>query len=170
MIEPGKRLKALSVSLHDKNDNIIINAIQSLRNENPFYGAIQLLAETFDRSDNPVIKNLVRNFMNDIKDSGVRGEVIAEIMKNYSPGTIGMLVSSCWQSGLDYTEYAHQLTTIFIKYDYEVAIECFTVIEESAPKVPAEVRVEMISLLKEKAIKETKEKATLTMELIAVLS
>jgi hypothetical protein len=170
MIEPGKKLKDLSVRLNDKNDSIVISAIKSLRNENPFYGAIQLLAETFNRCDNPVIKDLIRNFMNDVKESGVRGEVIAEIRKSYSPGTIGMLVSSCWQSGLDYTEYAHDLTAIFIKSDYEVAVECFTVIEESAPRVPGKVRAEMISLLKEKTAKATKEKAALTLELISVLS
>jgi len=170
MIEPGKRLKELSVRLNDKNDNTVVSAIRSLRNEKPYYGAIQLLAETYNISENTIIKDLIRDFMNDIKDPGARSEIMAEIKRDYSPGTIGMLVSSCWQSGLDYAGYALDLTQIFIKYDYTVALECFTVIEESIPKIPEGVRGEMILLLKEIAIKASKEKAALTIELITVLS
>lgn len=170
MMEPGKRLKDLSDRLNDKNDNIIIGAIMSLRNEKPYEGAIHLLAETYDRSENKAIKELIKNFMNDIKDPGVRNEVMAEVRRNYSPGTICMLVSSCWQSGLDYAGYVHDFTEIFIKYDFEVAVECFTVIEESTPGVPKNTRDEMIILLKEKAVKVSKEKEALTVELISLLS
>ena len=42
-----------------------------------------------------------------------------------------MLVSSCWQSGLNYSEYSTDLAEVFLKGDYVTAIECLTVIEES---------------------------------------
>ena len=79
-----------------------------------------------------MIKDLVRSFMNDIKEPGARTEIITEVMKSYKPETISMLVSSCWQSGLDYSEFAGDFANIFLTGDYITALECLTVIEESA--------------------------------------
>ena len=46
--------------------------------------------------------------MNDLKDQSVSKEIITEIRKPFKPSTIRMLVSSCWQSGLDYSEYSNR--------------------------------------------------------------
>jgi hypothetical protein len=44
--------------------------------------------------------------MNDIKDKELCDEIIAEIKKPRKSSTVSMLVSSCWQSGLDYSAYS----------------------------------------------------------------
>jgi hypothetical protein len=170
MIESEKKLKELNSRLHDRNVSVIIESLKSLRNNEPFVGAIRVLSETYDLSENQVVKELIRNFMNDIKESGARPEVITEITKNYKPSTIGMLVSSCWQSGLDYSAYAADLAHIFLNYDYSVAIECFTVLEESSPRISKKNKDEIILFLKENEGHVSKEKTALLSELITVLS
>ena len=47
-----------------------------------------------------------------------------EIRKPWKDDTISMLVSSCWQSGLDYSEYSMDFAKVFLKGDYVTAIEC----------------------------------------------
>jgi hypothetical protein len=170
MIESEKRLKELKSRLNDKDVNVIIECVKSLRNIEPFVGAIRILSETYDLSEDHAVKELIRNFMNDVKESGARSEVMTEITKNYKPSTISMLVSSCWQSGLDYSEYAADLAHIFLNYDYSVAIECFTVLEESSPRIPKKSKDEIILFLKENEGHVSKEKTALLVELITVLS
>ncbi len=58
-------------------------------------------------------------------------EVINEIRKPWKSDTISMLVSSCWQSGLNYSDYSLDLAKVFLRGDYVTAVECLTVIEES---------------------------------------
>jgi hypothetical protein len=105
MTESEKQIMDLQKKLNSENEKVISDAIISLRNEDPFRGAISLLADLFNRTGSNIIKDLIANFLNDIKEPEARVEVVEEIPKNYKPETTAMLVSSCWQSGLDYSGY-----------------------------------------------------------------
>jgi hypothetical protein len=115
MTESPKKIIELQGKLNTGNRKIVFDAIISLRNEDPYKGALGLLAILFDSTNDLMIKDLVRSFMNDIKEPGARIEVVAEANKSYKPETICMLVSSCWQSGLDYSEFAGDFANIFVK-------------------------------------------------------
>jgi hypothetical protein len=141
-----------------------------LRNKNPFGGAIRLLTELFDKTDDIDLKGLIRNFMNDMKEPSARAEVIGEIKKKHKAETIGMLVSSCWQSGLDYSEFAPDIMMIFLKDDYSVSLECFTVIEESAHNISRKTKDDMLSHLEERAGNKSNEMSVLIGELKSILS
>ena len=82
--------------------------------------------------------------MNDLKDQSVTREIITEIRKPFRQATISMLVASCWQSGLNYSEYSGDLVDIFLRSDYLTALECLTVIEESVHELSREKRDEII--------------------------
>jgi hypothetical protein len=170
MLKSEKRLKELAIKLNEIDNNIISSAIISLRNEDPFRGAINLLAEVFDRTDDNEIKGLIRNFMNDIKESAARDEVITEIKKPYKPETISMMVSSCWQSGLDYSGYAPDMVRLFLTGDYIISLECLTVIEESAHSISRKMKNELIKYLEDNKGLAANEKMTLLKELISILS
>lgn len=149
MIESEKRLRDLQKKIASGNKNVISDSIISLRNENPLKGAIGLLVDLYDRTNDLRIKGLVRNFLNDLKEPAARVEIIEEIQKNYKPDTTSMLVCSCWQSGLDYSGYASDFSTAFINGDYLIALECFTVIEESAHQLNQVKKREIIERLEE---------------------
>jgi Xaa-Pro aminopeptidase len=80
-----------------------------------------------------------------------------------------MLVSSCWQSGLNYAGYSADLARIFIIGDYVTAIECLTVIEESVYELNKEGKSEIIKLLEEGTPSATDEKKALMLELFSIL-
>lgn len=170
MIVSEKKLKELEQILSRDNELKVKEAIRSLRNEMPFRGAIGLLVSYYDRSNDGAIKKLIREFLNDLKDKSLREEVIAGIQKKTRAETRQMLISSCWQSGLDYSGYSSEFASHFLDGDYMTAVECFTVIESSVNKIPRNKKDELIKLIRGRSAGETNEKSALTLELISILS
>jgi len=169
MTESDKRLGELQKKLLSDNNKVISSAIISLRNENPFKGAIVLLAELFDRTNDAYIKELIRNFLNDMKEKAARTEIIAELVKKYKPDTLSMIASSCWQSGLDYSEYSMDISRVFIESEYLVALECFTVLEESVSGIKPDLKKQIIEYLDKYRGKSTHEKNKLIEALVSIL-
>jgi hypothetical protein len=169
MIKSEKKIKELAIIL-DKDNNILISeAIKLLRDEQPFEGAIGLLTAFYDKTEDLLIKKNIEGFLNDLKDQSVSKEIIIEILKPFKPATISMLVSSCWQSGLNYSEYATDLVEIFLKGDYVTALECLTVIEESVPLLSRTKKDKIMRLIEKNPLPVLEEKTALTLELISVL-
>jgi len=169
MIKSEKKYKELS-QLFNKDSNILItDAIMNLRDEQPFAGAVQLLADLYDRSSDALIKRTIAEFMNDIKDQSVAVEVISEIRKKRKSETMAMLVASCWQSPLNYSEYITEITQLFLTDDLPTAIECLTVIEESGDNVDRKKKDELIALIRQCPVSDTAAKRKLTEELLIIL-
>ena len=80
-----------------------------------------------------------------------------------------MLASSCWQSGLDYSEYAVNLAEAFMDGDYETSLECFTVIENCSDSIGEDDIDEIIVRLEKEITRFDAAKKRLTQELILVL-
>ncbi len=170
MIRSEKRLKELALVLDRDNPLQIEDAIEVLRNTQPFEGAIGLLISYFNRSDNSSIRKEITNFMNDLKDQAACREVMEEIKKKILPDTLRMLVSSCWQSGLDYAAFSADFAGIFLfTEDYMTAVECFTVIESSAQNLTRKEKDEIIRIITEGSALRSEEMTALETELISVL-
>ena len=163
-------MKLLEAKLKGENTGLVLGAITGLRNVEPSKGVIRLLAELYNSTHTAVIRKNIEEFMNDMKESSLREEVVAEIRKEYKADTIRMLVSSCWQSGLDYSPYASDFTIIFTLCDYETAIECFTVIEGCSSRIQRKTKDHLIIILKENEEIRATDKFSLMAELVAVLS
>lgn len=169
VIKSEKRLKELSSILNRINITAVSEAIKSLREEEPFEGAIGLLASFYDRSEEKIVRKTIEDFFNDIKDQAARIEVISEIRKPWKANTISMLVASCWQSGLDYSDYLTDMARTFLKSDYATAIECITVIEGSVLNISRERKDEIIKIIEDSPLSGVHEKSALTLELISIL-
>lgn len=169
MKKSDKKLSELSHRLKSANPNIVMDAIARLRNEDPFTGAIGLLTETYNNTEDQIIKDKICEFMNDIKESAAREEIIHEIKGNYKNPTIAMLVSSCWQSGLDYSIYISDFARAFNNGDYATALECYTVIEESLKNLSRKERDNIIMILEEGKTGNLPDKSALLAELVSML-
>jgi hypothetical protein len=161
--------KELSSILSTKDSSSINEAVKSLREEEPFEGAIGLLVSFYDGNEKREMNKIIEEFFNDIKDLSVRPEIIAEIRKRWKPSTISMLVASCWQSGLDYSDYLTDIVRTFLKADYPTAIECMTVIEQSSHNLSRNGKDELISMLMESPQAFLNEKKLLVHELLSIL-
>jgi hypothetical protein len=169
MIRSERKIRELTGILDKGSKIVITGAIELLRQEKPFEGAIALLTAYYDRTDDFSIRKAISAFMNDLKDQSVCEEVIIEIRKQWKLDTIAMLVSSCWQSGLDYSDYSNDLAQVFLKGDYVTAVECMTVIEESVNELSRSSKDEIIKMLEESPVSQISEKKLLTLELISIL-
>jgi len=147
MIRSEKKLKELNILLKGNNSEKIIKAVNLLRDEEPFTGAVEALVLHYDSTGDNTVQDSISDFFNDLKDPSVREEVMAQIMASVKPSTLQMLLSSCWQSGLDYSAYATDLAAIFVTADLPAAIECMTVIEESASGITESHKEGILSLL-----------------------
>jgi predicted DNA-binding protein len=169
MLKAEKKVKGLSVLLSEENSSQISEAIGLLRDQEPFEGAISLLASFYDRSEDNLVKKAIEGFMNDLKDQSVCREIITEIRKPFKQSTISMLVASCWQSGLDYSEYSADMAEVFLRSDYVTALECLTVIEESVHELSPAKRKEILNIIVAYPHQSSNEKTGLTHELISIL-
>ncbi|HUX96288.1 MAG TPA: hypothetical protein VMV47_11215 [Bacteroidales bacterium] len=163
-------MKKLSEVFKMNNGKLITEAIELLRDEQPFEGAIGLLVSLYDRTTEDEILHSIEGFMNDIRDQSAVPEIIAEIRNKWKPETTRMLASSCWQSGLDYSSYTTELTNVFMISDYATAIECLTVIGESAATHSPEKRHKLINLIDNKIELLNTEMKNLALELKSILS
>jgi hypothetical protein len=169
MIKSEKKIKELIETLNKDNNIAVTEAIELLRQEKPFEGAIGLLTAFYERTDDYSIRKSIAGFLNDLKDQTACEEVIKEIRKQWKSDTISMLVSSCWQSGLNYSNYSLDLVKVFLGADYVTAIECLTVIEDSVHEISNAAKDEIIKMLEESPVSQFAEKKELTRELISIL-
>lgn len=169
MIKSEKRLKELAGILHKGNPVVIKEAIKILRDEEPFEGALGLLAEYYNNASDKETNKIIEEFFNDIRYQSARPEMIAEIRKPYTQDTISMLVASCWQSGLDYSSYIEDIAGIFLESDYATAIECMTLIEESVKYNTRYEKDNIIKIIEKSPRAFTYEREALTRELIEIL-
>lgn len=169
MISPQNKRKELEHILSKENFVKINESVILLRNETPFRGAIGLLVAFYDKSNNSAAKRLITEFLNDLKDQSSCDEVIGEIKKELKPDTLRMLVSSCWQSGLNYSGYSSEFADLFLTGDYLTAIECFTVIESSVNSLKRPEKDSLIKQIRNGSSGGIGEKTALALELISVL-
>lgn len=170
MIKSDAKLKKLSEVFRMNNQKLISDAIDLLRDEQPFTGAIGLLAELYNRTTSHEIRSSIEAFLNDIKDQSAAPEVISEISQGWKPETTRMLVASCWQSGLDYSSYSMEITSVFMSADYATAVECLTVIEESAPALSEKQKHELLDFIDNKKQLLKPEMSGLALELKSILA
>ncbi|MBN1276659.1 MAG: hypothetical protein JXR67_11205 [Bacteroidales bacterium] len=169
MNSPQNKRKELEHILSKGNFVKINEAIKRLREDSPFGGAIGLLASHYESTSNQQVKDLIREFLNDLKDQSSCAEVVEEIRKDFTPATLNMLITSCWQSGLNYSGYMSDFAELFVSGDYTTAIECFTVIESSSGLLNTDEKDSLIKLIKGNASKVAVEKTALAMELLYFL-
>ncbi len=110
---------------------------------------LQLLCDLKEQDCAPVIAGYIRE-------------------KDFGENLAGVL-SSCWQSRLNFAEHLPVFVECFIKGDYQESLEAFTVVEEMLWQTKAETVEICRKMLVEAENTITKEKHPLFLELIKVL-
>ena len=169
MLRAEKRLAELDRVLRGGRHYEIEEKIGLMSDEEPYEGAIRLLALFYDTTDDEGIKLIISGFFNDMKESSSRAEVIDSIAEVIRPSTKAMLACSCWQSGLDYSSHALALAEAFMEGDYLTSLECFTVLDTCSGMIEADDRSLIITRLEAGMAGYDRPKQQLTKELISVL-
>ncbi|PKP20944.1 MAG: hypothetical protein CVU05_07945 [Bacteroidetes bacterium HGW-Bacteroidetes-21] len=119
-----------------KMDDII--AAVTLVSDKAQVDSLPLLASVYTQNNDQEIKNIIRDFFNNLKYTAAVKVILEMISTEKDADTKFMLVSSAWQSGLDYSENLSLFISLLIEKDFLLAFEAFTVIESSIDFIPNE--------------------------------
>ena len=131
MEKPRKKVDAVLIKkLWSDDSQQALSALRELRNVghcNYLPELLKLLNET----DAEEIRKELALFLSDIKDKECITYIVDSLNDEQFKPVKNIIVSSCWQSRLNYSDHIDTFISIFIKEDYLTALEAFTVIEES---------------------------------------
>jgi len=112
----------------------VIETIAELR-ESGNVAYIPLLLDMVSSSQNPEIRKKISELFSNLKDSDAIPLIISAIQSQKYEMELKRLVSSCWENGMDYSQYISLFVDLLIEKDMEVAFEAYTVIMNTENKV-----------------------------------
>jgi hypothetical protein len=163
-----ERDKGLIKSLRSGNQTAILSALKDIR----VSGKLFFLTEIFDlllvQEDEAIYLEAV-SLLNDLKNKEAV-PIIAEAIRNPEYESIRQeLVASCWQSGLSYSKHIETFFDVATQGNYAIALEAFTVIEDSIGDLDPKELSKHIDKLKKDILTADTNKQMLLRELIRVM-
>lgn len=154
--------------LWSEDEKTVLKAIHRLRQTGSIHYIPELL-KLLEKSGRENVEKELTRFLADIKDPAISSYLVRGLKDPGLENARGNIVSACWQSGMDYSGELDLFIRLFLEGDYRTALECFTVIEESAMNLePGD-----ISAVRDQIIRKlddvSNEKKPLAIELVKLL-
>jgi hypothetical protein len=121
---------AILKDLWSADEGVVLKTIYKLRSTGNLTYMPDLLSLLSKTPAEPVEKELIR-FLADIKEQGVVPHVVKGLKDPGLKSARAGILSAVWQSGMDYSGHLELFIRLFLEGDYMVALESFTVIEQS---------------------------------------
>lgn len=166
-MEESKQNKLIIKQLSSKNTEEVLFAINKLRNTGN-KTLVPYLIDLLATHSSSKVKESITSLLYDVKYQTAAEEIIKAIKSEEYSGIREELLIVCWQSSLDFSSYIETLTDCFIRGDFKVAFEAFTVIDSIEKKINAEFAEKSINALKSKANTIDDSKKELLIELVNV--
>lgn len=163
-----EKQKAIVASLKSMRDEQVISLIQDFREDGELF-IVDPLLEMIYSNRSFSLKETILELVGDIKDQNA-AKIIAQTIQNHigDQNTTGLL-SACWQSNLDFSDYLPVFIEILCNSDYQASFEAFTVIENSASSIDKKSIDLFIATIESKMKSITAEKQSLLTETIVML-
>lgn|SRR5690554_822047 len=127
-IERQKKLKILLDDINSNDEKKIIAAIKALK-VNGDESVIRPLVQMWNNNTFQSVQNELAVFFNDLK-SNSSASILMEIINDEHYNKVRLpLLSSIWNSSVDYSEYLEDFVRLAIHNDFMIALECLTIIE-----------------------------------------
>jgi hypothetical protein len=127
------------------------------------------LLKLLSQTGSEIIEKELIIFLADIKEQGVVPLVAAGLKKPGLARARAGILSAIWQSGLDYSSHTDLFIQLFIEGDYLVALESFTVIEQSLEHISNQKIEKERQYLLDGLARVSEDKKPLALELINLL-
>jgi len=132
-----EKQKAVIDSLIALNDEQVISIIHDFRENGDLYIVLPLIEMLYSKRGNS-LKNSILEFVRDIKNQDAVTIITQSIQKHIGDKNTTGLLSTCWQSNLDFSNELPLFIDILCNGDYLSSFEAFTVIENSIGNVSKE--------------------------------
>jgi len=129
--------KSILNSLNSKDNVVVVAAIKDIKKN----GSSKLLTELlaiYTNTDNADIIDSALDLLNDLHDQNCE-EVIVDYLNSCNNDVKKkQVVSSCWQSAVNYSNSLTLFSNIFVEGNLETAIEAFSVIDNCVDQATQE--------------------------------
>jgi len=163
-----KGIKLLVKRLQSDNTKDVLFAINEIRNS----GEPKIISNLLDlliTNQQKEINQAIIEVLNELKNQDCAAEII-EALKNDEYHSIQKeLLTSCWHSGLDYSDYLDFFVGIVIANDFLISFEAYTIIETFEKDYDILLIDTLSQNLRNNAQDMTEEKRSLVNELIKLL-
>jgi hypothetical protein len=129
MEQKDKYYKEIQKKFDTEDENQIINTLKEIRVTGKAL-IIPLILEILEQDRNETITQEILSILGQLKDKNSVGYIVKALENNDIKKYRKEIITTCWQSGLDYSKHIELFAKEFISGDYITAIESFTVIEE----------------------------------------
>lgn len=164
-----KTIKLIAKKLKSDNANELLFTIKQIRNT----GDPKILPHLFEllaNNKSEEVNSAIIGLLNDLKNKDCRQEVIKALKNDDYYDIHKEILTTCWQSGLDYSKEIALFVNFFAKREFEVAFEAFTIIDTFEEKIDQEIIKPLIKKLKSNIDKfKQTNKEGLFIELIHIL-
>lgn len=158
----------LLVVLQSADPLQVIDALEELRISGKS-SDLPVLIEFLHLTTNPEIKAKITSLLGNLKESDAIPFLISAIENpKYAP-ELQKLVSSCWESGLDYSNYLALFVDLLIQNDFQVAFEAYTVIMNSENRIDQPIIDLQIDRLEKSLLSIDEQKRQLILDVIDFL-
>jgi hypothetical protein len=154
--------------LWSADDLTVLKTIQRLRSDGNLTYMPDLL-NLLERTSSEIIEKELIRFLADIKQKAVVPLVVEGLRETGLERARAGILSAIWQSGLDYSAYLDLFIQLFLEGDYMVALESFTVIEQSVEHLSDEMIAEERKNLLDGLKNVSEDKKPLARELVNIL-
>ena len=123
-----KSINQIIEKLKRTNTDEVLLTINHIRNSGE-PKILKILIELLNGTNDEQIFSAIVNLLNDLKIQSATSEIITAIQDDNFRKIRKNLLTSCWQSGLDYSGYLSLFVEIFIMNEFDIAFEAMTIIE-----------------------------------------
>lgn len=142
----SKEQQKLIVDLFSSDDKLVLQTITELREKGGEFSIKPLVKAFFSTKSNDVRQSIYGLFC-DLKDESVASTVYTSIQGFEKDGNMELLLSSFWQSAIQFENLA-VFVKIFVESDDKTSFEAFTIIEQNASNIDDKERDNCLEVLK----------------------
>ncbi len=163
-----KQNKLIINKLQSKDIEEVLFALKELRNTGN-KSLIPAVIELLAKHKSERVKKQITELLYDLKYQAAAPYIIDAIKSDNYKEIREQLLSVCWQSRLDFSEYVPVFIHYFITGNFNEAFEAFTVIDSMDAKIQEKLATESISKLKNQLSSIAENKKELLVELVHIL-
>lgn len=167
-LDENSVLKELQTVFSSDNEEHIHDAISYIH-ENCSMKMVPLLFDLLRSTESKTVKNDVYNCLMDTKDSRIIPLFVEALQDSALRNEKKHLLSTIWQTNLDFSEHIDLFVSILLHDSYENALEAFTCIEVCAEKLSDAKKADCRNAIADATTAEKSEKRALLQAAIDVL-
>lgn len=164
-----KEIKYIKDKINSDQKDTVLEVIEELRS----IGTVEFLNDlifVLKYSEDEKVKSAIWKFLKDIKEQDAAKYFIEWLQNKDLEDLKYDILSICWQTKLDFSNYMDFYTELLINEDYLSAIEAFTVIENSMDNADGNQKEKCRDKLIEANPEMEDEKRKLSNALIEIIS